>query len=43
MMLGNYTDVAKMIAENWMYVLGGGAAAALVFGGVGLGIGKAVG
>ena len=43
MMLGNYTDVAKMIAENWMYVLGGGAAGVLVFGGVGLGIGKAVG
>lgn len=43
MMLGNYTDVAKLIAENWMYVLGGGAAGVLVFGGVGLGIGKAVG
>ena len=41
MMVGNYTDVAKMIAENWMYVLGGTAGAILVFGGIGLGIGKA--
>ena len=41
MMVGNYTDVAKMIAENWMYVLGGTATAILVFGGIGLGIGKA--
>ena len=41
MMVGNYTDVAKMIAENWMYVLGGSAGAILVFGGIGLGIGKA--
>lgn len=41
MMVGNYTEVAKMIAENWMYVLGGTAGAILVFGGVGLGIGKA--
>lgn len=41
MMVGNYTDVAKMIAENWIYVLGGTAGAILVFGGIGLGIGKA--
>ena len=41
MMVGNYTEVAKMIAENWMYVLGGTACAILVFGGIGLGIGKA--
>jgi len=41
MMVGNYTEVAKMIAENWMYVLGGSAGAILVFGGIGLGIGKA--
>ena len=41
MMVGNYTDVAKMIAENWMIVLGSTAGAILVFGGIGLGIGKA--
>ena len=41
MMVGNYTDVAKMIAENWMMVLGSTAGAILVFGGIGLGIGKA--
>lgn len=41
MAVGNYTDIAKMIAENWMYVLGGAVGAVLVFGGVGLGIGKA--
>jgi hypothetical protein len=41
MMVGNYTDVARMIAENWMYVLGGVVGGILVFGGVGLGIGKA--
>jgi hypothetical protein len=42
-MLGNYTDIAKMIADNWMYVLGGTAGAVAVFGGIGFGIGKAVG
>lgn len=41
MAVGNYTDIAKQIAENWMYVLGGAVGAVLVFGGVGLGIGKA--
>lgn len=41
MMVGNYTDVARTIAENWMYVLGGVVGGILVFGGVGLGIGKA--
>jgi hypothetical protein len=33
--------VAKLVAENWMYVLGGLAGGVLVFGGIGLGIGKA--
>jgi hypothetical protein len=32
-----------MLAENWMYVLGGTAGAVLLFGGIGLGVGKAVG
>jgi len=32
-----------MLAENWMYVLGGSAGAVLLFGGIGLGVGKAVG
>ena len=41
MAVGNYTEIAKQIAENWMYVLGGAVGAVLVFGGVGLGIGKA--
>lgn len=41
MAVGNYTDIARQIAENWMYVLGGAVGAVLVFGGVGLGIGKA--
>jgi len=41
MAVGNYTDIAKMIAENWMYVLGGGVGAVLGCGGIGLGIGKA--
>lgn len=41
MSLGNYTDVGRMIAENWMYVLGGAAGGILVFGGIGFGIGKA--
>ena len=41
MAVGNYTDIAKMVAENWMYVLGGLAGGVLVFGGIGLGIGKA--
>lgn len=41
MMVGNYVDVAQMIAENWMFVLGGGAGAILVCGAIGLGIGKA--
>jgi hypothetical protein len=41
MMVGNYTDVAKVIAENWMYVIGGVAGGVLVFGGIGFGIGKA--
>ena len=41
MAVGNYTDVAKLVAENWMYVLGGLAGGVLVIGGIGLGIGKA--
>ena len=41
MAVGNYTDVAKLVAENWMYVLGGLAGGVLVFGGIGFGIGKA--
>jgi hypothetical protein len=43
MALGNYTDMGRMLAENWMYVLGGTAGAVLVFGGIGFGVGKAVG
>ncbi|MFM9145240.1 MAG: helix-turn-helix domain-containing protein [Phycisphaerales bacterium] len=43
MALGNYTDMGRMLAENWMYVLGGSAGAVLLFGGIGLGVGKAVG
>lgn len=43
MALGNYTDMGRMLAENWMYVLGGTAGAVLLFGGIGLGVGKAVG
>ena len=39
--VGNYVEVAKMIAENWLYVIGGVAGAVLVFGGIGFGIGKA--
>jgi hypothetical protein len=39
--VGNYADIARTIAENWMYVLGGAAGAVLVFGGIGFGIGKA--
>ena len=41
--VGNYAEIAKMIAENWMYVLGGVAGGVLVFGGIGFGIGKATG
>ncbi|NBQ15509.1 MAG: hypothetical protein EBU31_13105, partial [Proteobacteria bacterium] len=41
MAVGNYTDIAKLVAENWMYVLGGLAGGVLVFGGIGFGIGKA--
>jgi hypothetical protein len=43
MALGNYTDMGRMLAENWMYVLGGTAGAVLLFGGIGFGVGKAVG
>jgi hypothetical protein len=43
MALGNYNDMGRMLAENWMYVLGGSAGAVLLFGGIGLGVGKAVG
>jgi hypothetical protein len=43
MALGNYTDMGRTLAENWMYVLGGTAGAVLVFGGIGFGVGKAVG
>ena len=39
--VGNYVEIAQVIAENWMYVLGGVAGSVLVFGGIGLGIGKA--
>lgn len=39
--LGNSASVGKMIAENWMYVLGGGVVGVLLAGGIGLGIGKA--
>jgi hypothetical protein len=40
-MVGDYVEVARMVAENWMMVLGGVAGAVLVFGGIGFGIGKA--
>ena len=43
MALGNYNDMGRMLAENWMYVLGGTAGAVLLFGGIGFGVGKAVG
>ena len=36
-------EIAQVIAENWMYVLGGVAGGVLVFGGIGFGIGKATG
>lgn len=39
--MGGYSEVGRMVAENWMIVLGGGAGAVLLFGGVGFGIGKA--
>jgi hypothetical protein len=39
--VGNYVELAKLIAENWMYVVGGLAGGVLVFGGIGFGIGKA--
>ena len=41
--VGNYVEIARMLAENWMYVLGGVAGGVLVFGGIGFGIGKATG
>jgi hypothetical protein len=41
--LGNYADVSRMIAEQWMIVLGGIAGGVLLAGGIGFGIGKAVG
>lgn len=39
--VGNTNDVGKMIADNWMYVLGGSVVAVLACGGIGFGIGKA--
>jgi hypothetical protein len=39
--IAGQSDVSRMVAENWMIVLGGGAGAVLLFGGVGFGIGKA--
>lgn len=40
-MVGDYVELARTIADNWMIVLGGLAGAVLVFGGIGFGIGKA--
>ena len=39
--VGDYAEVARMIAENWMMVLGGVVGTVLLFGGIGFGIGKA--
>jgi hypothetical protein len=40
-MVGDYAEVARMIAENGLMVIGAVAGAALLFGGIGFGIGKA--
>jgi hypothetical protein len=39
--VGDYAEVARMIAENWMMVIGGVVGTVLLFGGIGFGIGKA--